>query len=127
VRNGNEEDVDCGGPNCVECATARLAKVSFLVVGIAGAATAVVVAVLGLYFRRWYRLRQTAVVPIKAKPDDGIKRVSLMNSRRVVLGKQQSEKRRASSTVTPIVSVAWSQHESRQPSLAGRPLKGGKL
>jgi hypothetical protein len=52
VRNGNEEGVNCGGPNCVKCAAARLAKVSFVIVGIAGAITAVVVTVVGLYIRR---------------------------------------------------------------------------
>jgi hypothetical protein len=121
VSNGNEEGVDCGGPNCIKCA-ARLAKVSFIVASVAGLAAAFVVAVVGLYIRRWYRLRQTAVVPVQST--DGPRRVSLMNSRRVVLGKQHS--RRASSTVTPIINIEWSQQGSGPPSHSGH-VKSGVL
>ncbi len=124
VRNGNEEGVDCGGPNCVECAAAYRAEtsVSLVVVGVAGCAAAFVVVAFGLYVRRWYRLRQALVAP--EKPDPGPRRVSLMNTRKVMLGKQHSG--RASSTVTPIVNIEWSRHESRQPSPAGRS-RGGTL
>ncbi len=114
VRNGNEEGVDCGGPNCAECSAADHAKMSLVVIGVGGVAGVVVLAVAGLYLWRWYRLRQAVVMPMKPVPGPHARRVSLVNPRKVVLGKQHSW--RASSTVTPIVNIEWSRHESRQRS-----------
>ena len=123
VRNGNEEGVDCGGPNCVECVAVKPAEMSLVVIGVGGAAGVVGIVLAVVVFRHWYRRRLAVVVPVKPSTTGTAatpKRVTFANSRRLVLGKQHSDKRRASSTVTPIVNVDWSQQESRQPSHAGR-------
>jgi hypothetical protein len=123
VRNGNEEGVDCGGPNCaVQCSSEGIPVV---LIGAAAAAAAVILAVIALCVRRWYRRQQGTVVPLmvlKSKGAGGPKMVSLVHSRQIVLGRQHS--RRRSSMVMPVINIDYTQYGDRRPTIAGNRRKG---
>jgi hypothetical protein len=119
VKNGNEKDVDCGGPNCGPCAST--ASVSIVTAAVGGGIAAVVCVGVGLFVRHWYRKKNSTVVPFGSKHAAGPRRVSLVdaNVRKMTLGQAHSHGQLAdkSPKVMPVV-MDWTLYEqtSGKPS-----------
>ena len=113
VRNGNEKGIDCGGQNCAPCAPDKTLSMTAVIAG--ASMSAVVCVVLALLIRRWHRRRQSAVVPLKAGSKVIPRQVKLTDTRtrKMTLGKQQSDRARRFSGITPSITIDWTMHERR--------------
>jgi hypothetical protein len=127
VRNGNEEGVDCGGPNCVACTSTSMLTATATAVAFAGMGVLFSVLIGTYLWRRRQRRQASASVaptPVVASARSTGKRVSLKHARTVVLGRQHSrESRRRSSAVMPSITIDWTVYE-RRPSVVGGHPKG---
>lgn len=69
VKNGNEIDVDCGGPNCAACPALPITSKPFPIIAVAaGVAGTVVAAILLLLWYLRSKLRKNTVVSLQKKP-----------------------------------------------------------
>jgi EGF-like domain len=136
VKNGNEEGVDCGGPNCGECPSTS--PIPYFLIG--GCVTISVFVLIALYLvRRYFRMKER-IKPLPKK-GAGAPLRSTRNAAVKVIGSASPAQQatRHSSTVAPSALVVAALQPSQQhnrdspafkfavPSQSTQRQAGGKL